>query len=258
MSEQNNMKFCIDCGKKISRVSTRCRSCSRKGSLNPFYKQKVITQCIICSKTIERYPSQVKKNGNCCSLQCSHILRSKRTKGKRKSLREKPNCLLCGEKLSYYTCKVCQKCAPNHYRTGKKRPEHSKRMKGENNPFYDKTHNEEIRKIISLANGGTGIPREFSEYGIEFDNNLKEQIRFRDKYQCQLCGCPQLENGRQLDVHHIDYNKKNCNSSNLISLCMKCHRKTNFNRSEWPILFSFLKEENLRKCQSQKIQSTLF
>jgi len=31
----------------------------------------------------------------------------------------------------------------------------------------------------------------------------------------------------------IDYNKENLEESNLISLCMPCHRKTNFNRDYW-------------------------
>ena len=75
------------------------------------------------------------------------------------------------------------------------------------------------------------------EYGMEFNSSLKEQIRFRNGYKCQFCGCSQLENGRQLDVHHIDYNKKNCKQNNLISLCRSCHTKTNGNRKYWKKYF---------------------
>ena len=73
----------------------------------------------------------------------------------------------------------------------------------------------------------------FEEYGLEFDSSLKEQVRFRDKYTCRMCGCSQLENGKQLDVHHIDYNKKNNVLDNLIALCHSCHSKTNINREHW-------------------------
>ncbi len=73
----------------------------------------------------------------------------------------------------------------------------------------------------------------FEEYGAEFDNALKEQVRFRDNYKCQECGCSQLENGRQLDCHHIDYDKLNNILKNLIALCRKCHTKTNYNREYW-------------------------
>ena len=38
---------------------------------------------------------------------------------------------------------------------------------------------------------------------------------------------------RKLQVHHIDYNKKNNNESNLISLCNGCHGKTDWGRNEW-------------------------
>jgi hypothetical protein len=37
----------------------------------------------------------------------------------------------------------------------------------------------------------------------------------------------------KLHVHRVDYNKKNCETSNLISLCNSCHMRTNFNRKEW-------------------------
>jgi len=100
-----------------------------------------------------------------------------------------------------------------------------------------KHHSEETKKKFSLIHGGTGIPYENTEYGAEFDNQLKEQVRFRDKYTCQICGCSQLENGRQLDVHHKDYDKLNNTLNNLISLCHSCHSKTNSNREYWEIYF---------------------
>jgi len=36
---------------------------------------------------------------------------------------------------------------------------------------------------------------------------------------------------------HIDYNKKNCISENLITLCTKCHAKTNQKRDYWIVYF---------------------
>jgi hypothetical protein len=93
------------------------------------------------------------------------------------------------------------------------------------------------RQKLSLSHGGTGIPYEFDEYGADFDSSLKEQIRQKDHYKCQICGCSQLENGRQLDIHHIDYNKKNNKFYNLITLCISCHSKTNFNRTYWKEFF---------------------
>jgi 5-methylcytosine-specific restriction endonuclease McrA/DNA-directed RNA polymerase subunit M/transcription elongation factor TFIIS len=84
----------------------------------------------------------------------------------------------------------------------------------------------------------------FEPYDSKFNNHLREQIRQRDNYTCQLCGIPQ--NGRRLAVHHIDYNKKNSHPNNLISLCpspSKCHGKTNHNREYWTQYFNNLLEE---------------
>lgn len=76
------------------------------------------------------------------------------------------------------------------------------------------------------------------KYCPEFDNQLKELIRFRDGYKCQKCGCPEIEEDSKLSVHHIDYDKKNCNPDNLISLCRRCNVKVNSNRSKWTKYFN--------------------
>jgi len=80
--------------------------------------------------------------------------------------------------------------------------------------------------------------RSLLEYADEFTDELKEEIRNRDRRECQLCHKEELD--RKLDVHHIDYNKKNCNEENLISLCNLCHMKTNANRKYWTEYFSSL------------------
>lgn len=147
----------------------------------------------------------------------------------------------------------------------------SLRQSGENNSFFGKKHTIKTKKKISrpgITNSFCGKSHTIktkekirnsdyhknlqkekhpnwlggnTEYGSEFDNKLKEQVRFRDEYICQICGCSQLENGKQLDVHHIDYNKKNNILSNLISLCISCHRRTNFNRNYWRGVFNHFK-----------------
>lgn len=101
----------------------------------------------------------------------------------------------------------------------------------------------EHRSKLSLGHGGTGIPYENSDYSEEFNDSLKESIRKRDEYRCQICGLKQEKNYRKLDVHHIDYNKKNCKENNLTSLCYNCHKKTNYNRKHW--INYFKKEEVL-------------
>jgi 5-methylcytosine-specific restriction endonuclease McrA len=41
-------------------------------------------------------------------------------------------------------------------------------------------------------------------------------------------------------VHHIDYDKKNSNPKNLITLCVSCNFKVNFERSYWENYFKSL------------------
>ena len=101
-------------------------------------------------------------------------------------------------------------------------------------------HTDEFKRKQSLIHGGTGVPYENHEYGAKFDSSLKEQVRFRDGYKCKLCGCSQLENGRQLDCHHVDYNKQNNTLNNLVSLCHSCHTSTNVNREYWKEYFQII------------------
>jgi len=82
--------------------------------------------------------------------------------------------------------------------------------------------------------------KSFEKYGIGWTEILKESIRKRDKHVCQICNKSQNELMgfyKKLDVHHIDYNKKNLDPKNLISLCRKCHLKTNKNRNYWITYF---------------------
>jgi len=132
-------------------------------------------------------------------------------------------CIDCGKKLKNIYAKRCQKCY------GKLR---SSKIVGKNNPMY--------------IDGLSHLP-----YTLEFNKILKEQIRYRDGYKCQICGCHEVECNRKLHVHHIDYNKKNCNINNLISLCINCHTKTNANRDYWYAYFSYIMEKQ-RTCKIRK------
>ena len=66
--------------------------------------------------------------------------------------------------------------------------------------------------------------KSFEDYGIEFNKELKQFIKNRD---LNICQTPDCMNTERLCVHHIDYDKKNNNPENLITLCNSCHAKTN-------------------------------
>ncbi len=79
--------------------------------------------------------------------------------------------------------------------------------------------------------------KSFEPYSSRFNKRLKELIRERDDYFCQICGKFLLKKGI---VHHINYNKKDCRPENLILLCNSCHSKTNFKRNKWRDFFKCL------------------
>ena len=96
---------------------------------------------------------------------------------------------------------------------------------------------EKTRKRISEAITGKKHPNwqggiSFEPYSIDWTETLKRAIRERDHYLCQVCS--QYGNA----VHHIDYDKKNCNPNNLITTCVSCNTKANFNREYWTNYFS--------------------
>jgi len=117
--------------------------------------------------------------------------------------------------------------------------------KGEKNNFYGKHHTDEVKRKLSLLrsknlrdnapNWRGGVS--FEPYSVDWTNTLKKSIRERDHYTCQVCfnigNC----------VHHVDYDKQNCNPNNLITLCERCHNKTGTNRKKWMEYFN-KKEDN--------------
>ena len=74
------------------------------------------------------------------------------------------------------------------------------------------------------------------------DKEYKEDIKARDNYQCQNPDCWKNEFKDLLVIHHINYNKKDCIPSNLITLCRSCNMRANFNRDFWQNFYSCIVE----------------
>jgi len=60
------------------------------------------------------------------------------------------------------------------------------------------------------------------------DKIYKNDIKIRDNYMCLNPVCNGLN--KVLSIHHINYNKKNCHPSNLITLCRSCNGRANKDR----------------------------
>ena len=62
------------------------------------------------------------------------------------------------------------------------------------------------------------------------DKEYKKDIKLRDGDVCLNPYCSKKDH--RLYIHHIDYNKKNCEYKNLITLCGSCNSRANVDR-EW-------------------------
>ncbi len=118
-----------------------------------------------------------------------------------------PHCEKCGKKLANLYAKLCYPCFAKFH-------------KGENHYNWQ---------------GGIS----FEPYSVDWTDILKGAIKERDHHICQLCSSQ-----NDLTCHHIDYDKKNCNPDNLITLCRNCHTKTNYKRDYWIKFFKKQREKN--------------
>lgn len=254
MRENNH---CVDCGKLIGHTSVRCRfhankirsgennSCygktlssetkgkmseSKKGGKNPNWKGgKIKRICEICGKEFYVEPYRIKNGGGkFCSNKC---------KGQSAEFRRKVSEAQKGEK--------------NH-RYGKANSDEQKEiarlfMIEENKKRWS---NPEYRKKVSGENswgwrgGISKLP-----YGFDFTKELKQKIKERDNYECQNCGMTEEEHiivlGYGLVIHHIDYDKKNNQEENHITLCSQCNSRANYRRRYWQQFYvKKIKEKN--------------
>jgi len=89
---------------------------------------------------------------------------------------------------------------------------------------------EECKRKLSELNKGENHPQwnggsSNFPYSFDFNEKLKGKIKLRDGYVCKNCS-----SNKDLTIHHIDYNKLNSNTNNLVTLCRSCNAKANFNR----------------------------
>ena len=147
----------------------------------------------------------------------------------------KVKCIDCN-KIINLGYKRCHSCACKYLWT-KKEYRNKNLGNGINNSMYGKKHTDITKSKMSIRAGGNGVPGDYGEYGFRFTEELKGKIRKRDNYICQNCSITEEEHiivfGFKLSIHHIDYNKQNCEEDNLLTLCNSCNTRANYNRSYW-------------------------
>ena len=135
------------------------------------------------------------------------------------------------------------------FKSGKDHPMFG--IKGKNHPNYGKKHSYDTKKKMSLScrrekNHQWLGGKSFEPYDENFNRAFKRTIRERDKSICMLCNIHRDKLKRDLDVHHINYDKLNTTKENCLSLCINCNSKVNHNRVYWTKFFQTLLKEKYR------------
>ena len=149
--------------------------------------------------------------------------RKPETHGSWKGGKQAVLCDACGKELQRFLSHIHEKnfCDGSCY--GQWRAEN---FKGEANP----NHGNSVLAGDNNPNWKGGIAHE--PYApIWIDKRFKAGIRERDDHACQNPDC--RGNSERLIIHHINYNKKDCEPENLITLCRSCNGRANFNREFW-------------------------
>lgn len=218
----------------------------------------MIRNCETCNNEFTTYPNWIKRGGGrFCSWKCSGVPRDRKVN---------KNCLYCGIdfkiKLStsiHNASKYCSIRCGQLGAIGKKKPNCSgdkihtwkggKTLIKKNcmdcgiNIYYRSERCHSCSKKLELhPNWKGGLST--TPYPIIFNQKLKDRIRERDNYICQLCIVTEEEHiivfGKSLSVHHVDYNKENCCDYNLLTLCSSCNTRVNHNRNYWMEHFTIL------------------
>lgn len=134
------------------------------------------------------------------------------------------------KKTKRYFSKQARKAWLKKY-TGVKRPAYIGEIISKHNiehktHLFMKTPEAEFKRFLSMPRGSKHHlwNGSISNYTATFGKALKEAIKRRDGFKCTKCGAPQEELLKAgLVIHHIDHNKNNNSSDNLISLCRSCH-----------------------------------
>ena len=190
-------------------------------------------------------------------LYCSRSCQSKAMI--RSDIRKKSICLMCHKEFLHYGERVvcgseCNARYMSMTRIGDNNPaskschKETKVCLACHKPFTFSRNNLHVgqQKVFcslacshSLDIKGLNLGKRQNPYPINWIE-IKEVIRQRDKGICILCGADDKNLNHRHPIHHIDYNPKNLDPQNLITLCKKCHNTTNHGRTFWEIIFTAL------------------
>lgn len=209
-------EYLADIGRlKHGRQTTCSRECSYKLRAEKS-STSVILSCEFCGKSVEREPAAIKRH-TFCSQRCydawriaQHVDTASNDSNEVKALKNR-NCIVCNKSFRART-HTSRHCSRKCFEIA-----HRERMSGKSNPSYI-----DGRSASQTYDAGAEWHR------------IRRQIYKRDRYRCQICGvkcvpkrdATDKNSYRIIQCHHKDPYKrsKNNNASNLVTLCLRCHR----------------------------------
>jgi len=114
-----------------------------------------------------------------------------------------------------------------------------------------KSRNSEWKRKISISRSGKCVGPDNHNWkggvsnrgycGVWTDSEYYVFIMERDNWKCKNPYC--WNASTKLSRHHIDYNKENCDISNIIVLCASCNSRANYNEKYWKRFYKRLRKE---------------
>ena len=189
----------------IRKLGTRLNKNGTKQSWAVFW-------CAFCKSEVERYLYNGLNSKSCGCIKVE--LTSNYNRGRKHSEEHKQKISLANR---------------GKIRTEEQRKKYSEALKGHAVAEETKQKLRQYKGILA-SQWQNGIS--FEPYSPEFNKEKKRQVLERDNYTCRNPNCEHKTDS--LDIHHIDYDKKNNSLENLTTLCDSCHSKTNHgNRVYW-------------------------
>ena len=223
---QHEQKYCCE--------ECRDAAVSFEGACNPNHKDaQRETECEICGEPFEYYPSE--KVGRFCSKctaenawQTTPSLTGKNNP-RWNGGKQRVECTVCGVSVDRWpsarsAVTVCSESCRREWL--------SKSFTGSGHPNW---------------RGGTN-----TSYGPQWSRARRLALD-RDGHRCRVCDTPKSDLGRNPDVHHIvpvrffeeseEHDIEDAHTlSNVISLCISCHRKAEFGKISDDLLYGLLDE----------------
>jgi hypothetical protein len=167
--------------------------------------------CQLCFKEYSTYDKQSKF----CSQQCYYKGGTHNGKVVTEETRQKLREINLGKKYSIATKQKHSRASKKMWKNEEFRLKAAIRNSGKGNGMYGKKHTKEAKNSISILNSKDRS----SNY---FLHSIKINIIKKMGMVCEWCN--KKINYKEINMHHLDRDRKNNNEDNLVLLCQKCHR----------------------------------